>query len=128
MTILMRATLLLSLAAMAFPPAGRAGDGDYGAGNDTASDGPAYFGFVKDTRGSPVADARVVLQPKAGEPVVLKTNVLGLYRSHVSKEARPDDVSVSCDKSGYKQANVIRRTPPGATVSLIETNCTLQRL
>ena len=54
----------------------------------TEGKGPAYFGFVRDNRGSPVSDARVVLRPKSGEPVVLKSNVLGLYRSHVSKEIR----------------------------------------
>ena len=30
---------------------------------------------------------------------MLKTNVLGLYRTHISKEARPDEVSVSCEKT-----------------------------
>ena len=105
-----------------------AGGDDYDAANDTEGKGPAYFGFVRDMRGSPVSDARVVLRPKTGEPVVLKTNVLGLYRSHVSKDVRPDDVEVSCDKNGYKQARVFRRTPPGAKDMFIETDCTLQRL
>ena len=54
--------------------------------------------------------------------------MLGLYRSHVSKDVRPDDVEVSCEKSGYKQTGVLRRTPPGAADMHIETNCTLQRL
>ena len=30
-----------------------------------------------------------MLRPKSGEPVVLKSNVLGLYRSHISKEVQP---------------------------------------
>jgi len=54
--------------------------------------------------------------------------VLGLYRSHVSKGVRPDDISVSCDKAGYKQVNVGRRNAPGSTEMNIETNCTMQRL
>ena len=77
-----------------------AGGDDYDAANDTEDKGPVYFGFVRDNRGSPVADARVVLQPKSGEALVLKSNVLGLYRSHVSKGVRPDDIDVSCDKNG----------------------------
>ena len=70
-----------------------AGGDDYDAMNDEEGKGPVYYGFVRDNRGSPVADARVVLQPKSGEPLVLKSNVLGLYRSHVSKEFRPDDIA-----------------------------------
>ena len=68
----------------------------------------------------------VVLKSKSQEPVVLKTNVLGLYRSHIHKDVRPEDVEVSCDKPGYKQMQAFRRTPPGA--AMIETDCTLQRL
>jgi hypothetical protein len=105
-----------------------AGGDDYDAANDTENAGPAYFGFVRDARGLPVSDARVVLRPKTGDPVELKTNVLGLYRSHVRKDVSPDDVQVSCDKSGYKQARVFRRTPPGAKDMFIETDCTLQKL
>ena len=105
-----------------------AGGDDYDAANDTEDKGPVYFGFVRDNRGSPVPDARVVLQPKSGEALVLKSNVLGLYRSHVSKGVRPDDIDVSCDKNGYRQVKVARRNPPGSTEMNIETNCTLQRL
>jgi hypothetical protein len=83
---------------------------------------------VRDQRGSPVSDAQVILRPKMGDPVTVKTNVLGLYRSHVSKDVAPDDVQVSCEKTGYTQARVYRRTPPGAKDMFIETECTLQRL
>ena len=105
-----------------------AGGDDYDAANDEEGKGPVYFGFVRDNRGSPVADARVVLQPKSGEALVLKSNVLGLYRSHVSKECPPGRHRVSCDKNGYKQVNVARRNPPGSSEMNIETNCTMQRL
>jgi hypothetical protein len=105
-----------------------AGGDDYDAANDEEGKGPVYFGFVRDNRGSPVADARVVLQPKSGEAMVLKSNVLGLYRSHVGKQFRPDEIAISCDKNGYRQVNVARRNPPGSSEMNIETNCTLQRL
>ena len=105
-----------------------AGGDDYDAANDVKGAGPAYFGFVRDARGSPVVDAQVVLQPKKGKPVSLKSNVLGLYRGHISKDVLPDDVQVSCIKSGYKQTKVNRRTPPGAKDMFIETECTMQRL
>jgi len=129
MTLIRKMALLAGLALALPPVAVFAGGDDYDAMNDTEGHGPAYFGFVRDARGSPVADARVMLRPKSGgEPVVIKSNVLGLYRSHVSKEVAPDDVEISCEKDGYKQQRVQRRTPSGSTAALIETNCTLQRL
>ena len=105
-----------------------AGGDDYDASNDTEGAGPAYFGFVRDNRGSPVVDAQVTLQPKKGaKPVTLKTNALGLYRGHISKAVLPDDVQISCVKSGYKQTRINRRTPPGNNAMFIETECTMQR-
>ena len=65
---------------------------------------------------------------RPGMTVSLKSNVLGLYRGHISKDVLPDDVQVSCIKSGYKQTKVNRRTPPGAKDMFIETECTMQRL
>ena len=128
MNALIRTTALAACAAATLALPALAGGDDYDAMNDTEGHGPAYFGFVRDARGSAVSGANVMLRPKAGEPVVVKTNALGLYRSHVSKDVRPDDVEVSCEKDGYKQARVSRRNPPGATDMNIETNCTLQRL
>ena len=104
-----------------------AGGDDYDAANDVKGAGPAYFGFVRDNRGSPVVDAQVMLHPKKGKPVSLKSNVLGLYRGHISKDVRPDDVQISCVKTGYKQTKINRRTPPGGTSMFIETECTMQR-
>jgi hypothetical protein len=105
-----------------------AGGDDYDGPNDAAAMGPVYFGFVLDVRGYQVADAEVVLRPRSGDPVTTQTNALGLYRSHVDKDVAPDDVEISCEKPGYKQTKVYRRTPPGAKTMLIETECTLQRL
>ena len=103
-----------------------AGGDDYEETRDIEGKGPAYFGFVRDVRGAPVADARVVLRPKSGTPVSIKSTPLGLYRSHISKDVRPDEVEVSCEKDGYKQVSVVRRGSTNA--SNIETSCTLQRL
>lgn len=120
-TVALAAGVTLALGAQAL-----AGGDDYDAMNDTEGAGPAYFGFVRDHRGAPVSDAQVFLKPKAGEPVAIKTNVLGLYRSHINKDVKPEDVTISCEKSGYKQERVFRRTEPGAM--FIETDCTLRRL
>ena len=124
-------TLVRSIAFVmvtAAAPQAVAGGDDYDAANDVKGAGPAYFGFVRDHRGSPVPDAQVMLQPRKGKPVALKSNVLGLYRGHISKEVLPDEVQISCVKAGYKQIKVYRRTPPGAKDMFIETECTMQRL
>lgn len=126
MTVLIRtllSALLVSLPAVAV----QAGGDDYDALSDTEGRGPAYFGFVRDNRGAPVSDAQVILKPKIGEPVVLKSNVLGLYRSHITKDVQPADVEISCGKTGYKQTRVSRRAGQEKDRH-IETNCTLQRL
>lgn len=119
--------IFLSIAVAAATQAFAGGD-DYDAANDVKGAGPAYFGFVRDARGSPLADAQVVLLPRQGQPVSLKSNVLGLYRGHISKDVRPDDVQISCVKTGFRQIKVNRRTPPGNTVMFVETECTMQRL
>jgi hypothetical protein len=121
-----RTVALAAGAALALGASALAGGDDYDAMNDTEGAGPAYFGFVRDHRGSPVSDAQVFLRPKTGEPVVLKTNVLGLYRSHINKDVKPEDVTVSCEKPGYRQERAFRRSEPGAM--FIETDCTLRRL
>lgn len=128
MTAWMRIMALTAGAALALGAQAFAGGDDYDAANDTEGAGPAYFGFVRDHRGAPVSDAQVLLQPKSGQPVTIKTNVLGLYRSHINKDVLPDDVTISCEKTGYKQDKVFRRTPPGAKDMFIETDCTLRRL
>jgi hypothetical protein len=128
MTMLMRTVAFAAGAALALGAQAFAGGDDYDAANDTEGAGPAYFGFVRDNRGSPVSDAQVLLRPKSGEPIAIKTNMLGLYRSHINKDVAPDDVTVSCEKTGYKQDRVYRRTPPGGKDMFIETDCTLRRL
>jgi hypothetical protein len=128
MTALMRIVLM---AGMALPLAGSgafAGGDEYDASQDVQQLGPAYFGFVRDARGTPISDAQVVLTPKSGDPIIIKTNVLGLYRSHVRKDVVPDDVSIACGKDGFKSTQVFRRTPPGSKDMFIETDCTLQKL
>jgi hypothetical protein len=124
--IMLIRAIALAIGAAAATQAMAGGD-DYDAANDVKGAGPAYFGFVRDARGSPVIDAQVVLQPKKGKPMSLKSNMLGLYRGHISKDILPDDVQISCVKTGYKQIKVNRRTPPGNTAMFIETECTMQR-
>lgn len=102
------------------------GSDEYEPEADEGHKGPVYYGFVRDHRGSSVAGAQVMLKPKQGEAITLKSNTLGLYRSHVN--AMPDDVEISCEKEGYKQVRVARRNAAGSRDAMVETNCTMQRL
>lgn len=120
---LARGACLLGLATTA---ALAGGSDEYNAEEDHEHKGPVYYGFVRDHRGSSVPGAQVMLKPKEGEPVLIKSNTLGLYRTHVN--AKPDDVQISCEKDGYKQVRVARRNAPGSRDAMIETNCTMQRL
>ena len=108
MSALIRTFALVACAAVLAVPAFAGGD-DYDAMNDTEGKGPAYFGFVRDTRGSPVSDAQVILRPKKGEPVTLKSNVLGLYRSH-RQQGRPARRRRSLLRQDRLQA--VRRVAP----------------
>ena len=113
------------LAAAPMPLAFAGGDEENGAPDP--ENGPSYFGFVRDKRGLGIAEASVVLKPKDGEAIVVKSNVLGLYRTHISKDSKPDDVAVSCEKNGFKQVSITRRKQ-AADAPSVETSCTLERL
>jgi hypothetical protein len=99
-------TCALSIAAWA----GGAGFGD--DDDNSEEEGPSYFGFVRDTGGATVPDAKVTYKvPGFG------------------KDVDPKDVEVSCDKQGYKQLRVTRRSTPSNDPKIpIETECTLQRI
>ena len=130
MAVLIRnmAVLLVAIPAMFLAVPAWSGGDNYDATAATAEDaGPSYFGFVKDARGTPVPDAKVTLRPKSGKVVEVKTNKLGLYRSHVRKDVNPRDVEISCQKDGYKQTRVFLRTDLRKAAIVIETDCTLQR-
>jgi hypothetical protein len=117
---------LVALILALSPSLAMAGGDTYDGANDTAAQGPAYFGFVKDAGGKAIAGAKVHLVPKNSAPVTLTSDVLGLYRGHIRKGVSPDDVVTSCEKDGFKQLSVYRRTPAGSNSMFNETDCTLQ--
>src|SRR5262247_4041937 len=97
-------TCALSIAAWA----GGAGFGD--DDDNSEEEGPSYFGFVKDTNGATVPDAKVTVGIKNRGGVVTRTDALGAYKvPGFGKEVDPQDVEVACDKQGYKQTKTLRR-------------------
>ncbi len=107
-----------------------AGGSGFGEDDDhSEEEGPAYFGFVKDTNGATVADAKVTVSVKDRGGVITRTDALGAYRvPGFGKEVDPTEVLISCEKVGYKQVRVLRRQASGADEKTpIETECTMQR-
>jgi hypothetical protein len=93
--------------------------------SDNLSEGPSYFGYVRDERGSSVMRANVILQPKSGAAVQAQANVMGAYRTHVNASAKPEEVEVTCAKPGYTFVRAIRR--PTSTARVVEIDCQMKR-
>ena len=91
-----------------------------------AYQGPAYFGFVKDMNGAAMPDASVTLAAKGRAALIVRTNAIGAYRASFGKDVDADDVVISCEKNGYRQARVFRRTAQDAPRQIpIEIECIL---
>src|SRR6202795_4499135 len=89
-------------------PAG-AGGVNFGEDSDS-NDGPSYFGFVRDSSGSPVNGARVTAAAAGRGSLVTRSNSMGIYKiPGFAKEIDPKTVDISCTKDGYAQSNVVRR-------------------
>jgi hypothetical protein len=108
--------------------AGGSGFGD--DDHDHENEGPAYFGFVKDTNGATMPDAKVTVGIKDRGGVVTRTDALGAYKvPGFGKDVSPDEVTVACEKQGYRQTRIYRRgLPPPGSKNPVETECTLQRI
>jgi len=119
--------LAAMLAALAVTPA-RAGGGEDDSSNDVATEGPSYYGFVWDTRGATIPGATVALRGKTGKPAEQKTNLMGMYRTHINKDVKPVDVVMACEKAGYKQAKVVKRQLPDASAARVQIDCVMQKL
>lgn len=95
-------------------------------GEDEQQNLPSYFGFARDTRGTFLFGVQVTLKlPDVSFAV--RTDPLGAYKIPVS-HTEPGDVDLSCNKDGYRQVNLVRRTPPGVDEKTsVEIDCTLER-
>lgn len=93
-------------------------------------DGPAYFGFVKETNGKVIPDAKVTAEIKGRGTVITRSDTTGIYKlPGFGKQVPPNNVAISCAKDGYKQTRIVRRPPPAKKpVTAIETECTMQRV
>jgi hypothetical protein len=92
--------------------------------------GPSYFGFVKDTSGKIVADAKVTAEIKGKGSVITRTDKTGAYKlPGFGTMLSPNQVAISCAKDGYKQTRTFTRTALNKKpLTAIEIECTMQRM
>ena len=125
--------IALSSLPLIFTPAWPGGEAEFGTGS-FSDDGPNYFGFVKDTSGRVIPDAKVTADIKGlikgRASVIARTNATGAYRiPGFGKDVSPDNVTISCSKDGYKQTRTFVRTSlTKKPLTAIEIECTMQRI
>jgi hypothetical protein len=121
--------LLVAALLLAAPSPGRAGGTGFTDEDVNASDGPSFFGFVREVGGPGIPDAKVTAELKDRGALVTRTDIMGVYKiPGFGQDINPDDVTISCAKDGYKQANVQRRPhAAGDTKDPIEIECYLQK-
>ena len=52
--------------------------------------------------------------PKGRDAVIARTHSLGVYRGSLGKDVDANDVVISCEKAGFKQVRLFRRTEQDA--------------
>lgn len=121
--------VLVAALLLAAPSAGRAGGTGFTDEDINTSDGPAFFGFVREVGGAGVPDAKVTAELKDRGALVTRTDIMGVYKiPGFGQDINPDDVTISCAKDGYKEANVDRQPhAAGDTKDPIEIECYLQK-
>jgi hypothetical protein len=107
-----------------------AGGSGFDDEHDHEEESLVFFGFVKDTRGGIVADAKVTVGIKAVGEVVTRSNILGAYRvTGFRNDIDQNTIDVQCEKQGYKYVRSFRRSAPNADPKMpIEMECVLQRV
>jgi hypothetical protein len=88
------------------------GGGFFSDDEDATADlGPAFFGFVKDSKGKFMPDVEITATIKSqNSTYVLHTDITGHYRiPGFSKAIDPKDIEITASKAGYKLVNNVRR-------------------
>lgn len=122
------AALLLILVCVGRGPAFAGGVNFDEDADNGASQGPSFFGFVRDSGGSAVADAKVTATVKAGGALVTRSNSMGVYKlGGFGKDIDPAGVAIACAKDGYRQTHVVARPHAAGDTAPIEIECYLQK-
>jgi len=121
--------LLIALTLLLAAQGARAGGGSFGNDEDQAGDnGPAFIGFVKDSNGDGVDDAKVTVTVKArNSSMVVHADKQGMFMVRgFDKAINPDEIDIGCSKEGYAEVSATRRPAIDAN-SPIEVDCLLKR-
>jgi len=113
-----------------FSTGGRAlaGGATFDDPDDDTDSGPPFSGFVRDTAGNPVDDAKITVTVKIfNSTLILRTDPDGHFIvKGFDKSVDPSDVDIACSKEGYTQYAVSRR-PTGDPTAPIPVYCVLKK-
>lgn len=102
-----------------------------GAGSldEEQEEGVPFFGFVKDSSGNTIPDARVTAEFKAGgASLITRSDAAGAYNiSAFNAETDPKEVVITCAKDGYRYVETVKRNPNVVAGQPVEADCILAK-
>jgi hypothetical protein len=102
-----------------------------GAGglDDDQEEGVPFFGFIRDTKGTAIPDARVTADFKTGGArLITRSDAAGAYSiSAFGAETNPKDVEITCIKDGYSYVETMKRNPDVTAGQPVEADCILSK-
>lgn len=137
MTRIAISVAIATASALAMTPslisAARAGGAEsFGRDEEASLGGTRFFGFVRDTAGNLIPEARIVVTVKGrAASLVMRTNADGHYHlPALGKDMMPENVTITCSKEGFKAATgvVMASNPnPADGIPAAEVDCILAR-
>ena len=121
--------LSIILATSVAVPLAMAGEADHEP-DDTHEHGAAFFGEAKDIKGmAPLANVRVKAQLRGTMRFfITQTDDDGRFkRSGMGTDVDPENVDITCEKTGYKTLDVSKRRMSSAKDATVEIECLLEK-
>ncbi len=120
------ATSMVFVVTLGISPGAWAGAGSL---DEEQEEGVPFFGFVRDTKGAAIPDARVTAEFKGGGArLITRSDAAGAYSiSSFGAETNPNDVEITCIKDGYRYVETVKRNPDVAQGQPVEADCILSK-
>jgi hypothetical protein len=124
----MRGVAFLALLGLTVAGTAHAGGSSDVGSSDADDPRTTVFGFVKDTNGNPVDDAKVTITMKLlNTDLVVHSDPQGHFSAKLFyNPVAPKDIGLACAKDAYHQMAVVPRPPLGAAAP-IEFDCVLDK-
>ena len=122
-------TFILALVAGSLAWPALAGEADHEP-DDTHEHGAAYFGEAKDIASlQPLPEVRIKGQVRGTMRFfIMQTDDDGRFkRAGMGLDVDPEAVEVTCEKSGYRTIDVMRRRASRAEDAAVEIECLLEK-